>query len=388
MHSIPSQKIPMERKISIGMVGLGQFGTSFVPIFQHHPLVQRIAICDLDEHKLKTTANHFGISEIYRDLDAICASDLDALVLITQPWLHAPQAIQAMNAGKHVYSAVPIISPASGKSSEIYDWCEKLVSTCKKTGMKYMLGETSYFRAEVQYAMQRHARHDFGHIVLIEAEYWHDTLLPSCNLIKVMMGRTGLSEEDVYKLGGGVPMHYVTHSASVPIAITGAHATEVSCFGYAMPGDCYYRPDSETGNIYSNEIATFKMSDGSIGRVIEGRRCGHVGREALYRVMGTEGSLEVNLKGAIWSDKKKFKFVNVECRSKLPSPIRKYARTGHGGSHPYLVDEFVRAIAENRQPKINAWQAARYVAVGAAAHDSALQGGKVVPVPDWGDAPE
>jgi predicted dehydrogenase len=376
----------MEKQISVGMVGLGQFGRGFVPIFKAHPLVNRIALCDIDKKKLESTAKEFKIQETYASLDEICKSDLDAIIIITQHWLHAPQAIQVMEAGKHVYSAVPVITPRSGQSSEIHDWCDKLINTCKKTGKKYMLGETSYFRPEVQYAMGRFRNGDFGHVSLIEAEYLHDTLLPASNLIKVMMARTGLSEQDVYKVGGGVPMHYVTHSASVPVAITGAHATEVSCFGYAMPGDDYYRTDSEAGNVFSNEIATFKLSNGSIGRVIEGRRVGHVGREALSRVLGTKASMEVTLKGTIWSDMKKHGFVNIECRPKLHAAIRKFG--GHGGSHPYLVDEFVRAIAEGRQPKINAWAAVRYAAIGAAAHESALQGGKVVAVRDWGDAPE
>ena len=130
------------------------------------------------------------------------------------------------------------------------------------------------------------------------------------------------------------------------------------------------------------------MSNGSVGRVIEGRRVGHPGREALYRIIGTKASLEINLKGAIWTDVRKNYSVKIDTREKLPSPLHKYRKSGHGGSHPRLVHEFVSAISENRQPKINAWQAARYVAVGIAAHESALQGGKLIQVPDWGDGPE
>ena len=60
---------------------------------------------------------------------------------------------------------------------------------------------------------------------------------------------------------------------------------------------------------------------------------------------------------------------------------------GHGGSHPYLVHEFVDAVANHRQPLTNIWEAARYMAMGVTAHQSALQGGERLPVPDWGDAP-
>jgi hypothetical protein len=61
---------------------------------------------------------------------------------------------------------------------------------------------------------------------------------------------------------------------------------------------------------------------------------------------------------------------------------------GHGGSHPYLVHEFVEAIAQERQPLINIWEAARYMAMGVTAHQSALKGGERLEVPDWGDVPE
>jgi hypothetical protein len=60
---------------------------------------------------------------------------------------------------------------------------------------------------------------------------------------------------------------------------------------------------------------------------------------------------------------------------------------GHGGSHAYLADEFVTACADARMPKINAWEAARYVAAGVMAHKSAVRGGELLKVPDWGNAP-
>jgi len=60
---------------------------------------------------------------------------------------------------------------------------------------------------------------------------------------------------------------------------------------------------------------------------------------------------------------------------------------GHGGSHPYLVHEFCTAVAENRVPAINAWEAARYMVMGVMAHKSALRDGETLACPDWGDAP-
>ncbi len=60
---------------------------------------------------------------------------------------------------------------------------------------------------------------------------------------------------------------------------------------------------------------------------------------------------------------------------------------GHGGSHAYLVNEFVDAVAHDRLPAINAWEAVRYTAAGVMADKSAMRDGEVLAVPDWGDAP-
>ena len=142
--------------ISLGLVGLGSFGGgSFAALFKSHPAVDRIGLCDLEPERIAKYADNpffkdkFNPRDAYGSLDAICKADFDALVIITQPWLHAPQCIQAMEAGKHVYSAVPIISIPD--DDEILGWCDKLIDTSRKTGMSYMLGETTFYRPQAQF---------------------------------------------------------------------------------------------------------------------------------------------------------------------------------------------------------------------------------------------
>ncbi len=60
---------------------------------------------------------------------------------------------------------------------------------------------------------------------------------------------------------------------------------------------------------------------------------------------------------------------------------------GHEGSHHFLADDFVRAVNARALPPVNAWQAARYTLPGIIAHESALQNGARLPIPDFGDAP-
>jgi hypothetical protein len=56
---------------------------------------------------------------------------------------------------------------------------------------------------------------------------------------------------------------------------------------------------------------------------------------------------------------------------------------GHGGSHPWLVHEFLSAIVEDRPARIDARTAAAWTAPGICAHDSALRDGARIVVPTF-----
>ena len=386
--------------ISIGLVGLGSFGSAFAPMFKAHPLVDRIALCDREPERVARFAENpafqdkFDPSDAYASLDEICRAGLDALVIITQPWLHAAQAIQAMESDAHVYSAVPIVSLPDGE--EILDWCDRLVETCRRTGLHYMLGETTFYRPQTIYCRRKAAEGAFGHFVYAEGEYLHDVDSPSSNLRKVKESRLASKAgqewrelSKVYKEKGikSGPMHYPTHSTSGPISVMNAHPVRVCAWGFCDPtGDDYF------GDDFSNETALFNMSNGATMRICEHRQIGHPGSE-IFRLFGTEGTFRENS----WRDRAGATELTVEeMRDPLPAEVEQAFRDiskssdiygGHGGSHAYLVDEFVDAIAHQRVPAINAWEAARYMAAGVVAHQSALRDGEVLDVPDWGDAP-
>lgn len=414
--------------ISIGLVGLGGFGSAFADLFKAHPLVNRIGLCDVEKDRVAKFAedpffaDKFNARDAYYSLDDICKADFDALVVITQPWLHAPQCLQAMESGKHVYSAVPIISIPD--DDETLDWCAKLIETSKKTGMHYMLGETTYYRPKAMFCRKMAREGRFGDFVYAEGEYCHD-VDSGCNLRLVQRSRTssitGKEYAEIaakYREKGckGGPMHYPTHSTSGPVCVMNAHAVKVTAYGYAnRTNDPFFKD-----NAFSNEFALYKMSNGATVRIAEMRESpGAIGNDGeTFRVLGTTGSFSEDR----WFEIKRPDFANLDMdnlpkpetrelttadmRDPLPCEVQEafkramnkklkeedvqnldFQPAGHGGSHPYLVHEFVDSVVNRRQPATNAWEAARYMAMGIMAHKSALKDGERLDVPDWGDAP-
>jgi hypothetical protein len=56
---------------------------------------------------------------------------------------------------------------------------------------------------------------------------------------------------------------------------------------------------------------------------------------------------------------------------------------GHGGSHGYLMNEFVTAILENRKPLVDVAQALNMTAAGIVAHESAMKDGELLKIPQF-----
>ncbi len=197
------------------------------------------------------------------------------------------------------------------------------------------------------------------------------------------MGR----EQKEYEKRGVIsgPMHYPTHSVSGPISVMKAHALKVCCWG--LNADVNKRD-----NDYNNETALFYMSNGTTMLIKEHRQIGHQNLES-FSLYGTDGCYV----DRSWRNKREtIPLTTDDMRDPLPDDVIKAFKAfhgddgfygGHGGSHAYLVHEFISSIANGRQPAINAWEAARYMAAGVMAHKSALRDGEILAVPDWGDAP-
>jgi hypothetical protein len=77
-------------------------------------------------------------------------------------------------------------------------------------------------------------------------------------------------------------------------------------------------------------------------------------------------------------------FAQPDHFEKLPGPMR--VKTGHGNSHTFLTHEFIRSIVEDRQPAVNVYEAIAYTLPGIIAHQSALRGGEVMKIKDYGKA--
>jgi predicted dehydrogenase len=99
----------MDRKIRLGIIGVGQIGKLHLAEWGKIPEVEVVAACDLDAPELDRVAEKFKIPGKHRAIrDLLKRDDLDAVDVCLHNNMHAPAAIAVMESGKHCYCEKPM----------------------------------------------------------------------------------------------------------------------------------------------------------------------------------------------------------------------------------------------------------------------------------------
>jgi predicted dehydrogenase len=343
-----------DRKIRVGIIGYGvcKFGSAFG--FQNHPNVEVVAVSDLLPDRCAELAKECRCNKTYASLEELVKDDtIEAVFIATDAPSHARHCMEALKHGKHVACAVPAVFGS-------IDDAHKLFDAVKKSGLKYMMFETSCFHEDLYAMRQIYGAGGFGKIVYSEGEYFHWMPQP----IDSYKGwRIGLP-----------PQFYPTHSNAYYICVTGGSFTEVSCQGMRSHLDYLHADKNRYKNPFGTEIALFRTSEGGMSRMgVSWDTPGYGGE--MGRVRGEKGSFS----GTFVSEGTDQTLPNTK-RPSLPPGV---SPGGHGGSHGYLCDEFVTAILTDRKPIVDIAKALNMTVAGIVAHKSAMKDGELLKIPQF-----
>ena len=97
-----------DKIFGVGVVGCGGISGVHIPVLMNLEGVEIRAVCDIRTERAKAAAEKTG-AEIAPDFEALIArDDIDAVHILTPHYLHAPMAIAALRAGKHVLTEKPM----------------------------------------------------------------------------------------------------------------------------------------------------------------------------------------------------------------------------------------------------------------------------------------
>ena len=367
-----------DKKVRIGVVG-GGFGTSFY--WHEHPNCIVQAVSDLTPVRREVLKNTYKCDNVYPSLEELIKDkNVDAVAVFTGAPDHVRHVVACLKAGKHVICAVP--------AAMTLDECQELVETVEKTGLTYMMAETSYYHQSAISARKFFKEGKFGSIFCTEAEYHHAGLEALYFENGKRTWRHGLA-----------PMNYPTHCTSLLVGVTGERLVSVSCIGWGDNDPILQ--DNAYKNPFWNETAFFKTDKGNAFRVAVYWKGAHRGCERAQWYGDKMSFFDPDPNGLgpviVRSGKQEEKddagfvrqlspFENYEQpqwwkTDMLPEPLRH--DSGHDGSHTFLTHEFIDALVNKRKPAVDVYEAIAYTAPGIVAHQSALRGGRQLEIPSF-----
>lgn len=357
-----------DSRVRVGVVG-GGFGASFH--FHEHPLAEVVAVSDLLPDRREHLRQRYQCDTAYPSLEELLTDErLDAVAVFSGAPDHVRHCVAIMERGLHCMCAVP--------AATTLEECALLVATKERTGMRYMMAETSYYRTDAITARRLYEDGSFGELVYSEVEYYHPYIGAHADPLSYADG------ERTWRYGYP-PQLYPTHSTGFLVGVTGERFVSVSCVGTVGADPAFV--DNAYGNPFDNECALLLTNQGHICRSNVMWNVWNHGERAQW--MGTRCSLFAES----WSGQP-FAIRATDAADVrtppdythlLPATMR--YDTGHGGSHPFLTHEFISAVVEDREPAVSVYEAVAMTAPGIVAHESALRGGERLAIPSFDASP-
>lgn len=327
------------QKIRIGVIGLGRFGEVHCEALSAIPGVELAALATRTEARLQALGARFGVSKLFTDYRAMF-TEVDAVSVVTMWDQHAAPAIDALNAGKHVFIEKPMASSVAD--------CDRIIQAAQASGRVCMVGHICRFNPRFATAKREIEAGAVGKIVSIYAR----------RNIPAAVSRTVLE-----KIG--------------PIIGDGVHDTDLMLwFTGARVVSAYAQTHSERNLRYPDlGWTTYRFDTGAIG-VLE--NVWFLPETTPYRIdermeiIGTEGAIYIQDSPAS---------IAVCDRNGWHSPDSTYWPVLYGQRAGALRDElayFTRCIAEGRPAQaVMLDDAKRAVEACLAAEESARTGAAV-----------
>ncbi len=369
------------KTIRMAVVG-GGFGATFH--WHEHPNCVVTAVTDLYPERRERLRRYYRCEQVYESLEVMLekAHDVDAVAIFSGASDHARHAKWCMERGWHVVSACPAVVSL--------EEAEMLKETKERTGMRYMMAESSYYRQACIFARNFHQQGGFGELFYSEVEYYHD-----CEDLKtVLQSFWALNPDGSRSWRFGLPpMLYPTHSVGFLVGVTRERITKVSCLGWrGERPELRDHPFRTEKTIWGDSPfwsqASMMLTDrGHMCRCNVFWRCHAHGEQARW--FGENATLYMALSGVcpdVLDTREKGPAHNIvpeywKTAEMLPEPMRH--PSGHGGSAVFISAEFINALLEDREPAIDLYESLAMTVPGIVAHQSALREGEQLPVPQF-----
>lgn len=334
----------MENTLSVGLVGCGQISGAHCSGFEKASNVELKVVMDTDEVAARELAEEYDVPYATSLDEVLSRNDIDIVSIATPHYLHAPIAIAAAEAGKHVMVEKPLCTKMED--------ADRIIAACEDNDVKLTIWFPSRYSGAAYKAKELLRQGVIGRIMYVkisdmgykEANYWE----------RGVGGKARPSDWRRYvkTAGGGILIMNTVHNIDLLRYILGYEAASI----YARRGT--FASASEVEDLISVSIG---YDNGAIGYIESSSWA--VGKSCdPSRIYGTEGQiilkpLQVYLKRQI-GDYPQGAWFEPEIEE-----VR--------GGRADLAEDFVNAILSDTEPPVTGEDGKKSLEIILSAYESA-----------------
>jgi len=346
-----------------GVVGLGR-GRLFVETLEAIEGCEVVAVCDPNPAAL----SDFSGLKAHTDYEQFLDEQLDLVAIISPGPVHAEQTLGALERGMHVLCETPCVYSI--------EEAQAVVKAVEKTGLKYMLAENYIWYGWCESLLTMAEAGDFGDVVYAEGDYTHDCrdlmLYDENGFVPYAQRDQHPNAQKTWRATHLPPIQYCSHTLGPLLKLMNDRV--VSAFGLSIAGRA--APDLVPTDLESALLATEK---GGIIRLTNGFSVAHP-MALYYNIVGTRGSAKLlstaAMTGQWWTETREGLQGWQDFGDDLGQ--RRDGRT----DLEVMLREFVDSIRRDTKPPIDVHESMDMTLPGIVAHQSGMQGGVRLDVPD------
>lgn len=344
--------------LKIGIIGCGKITeVRHAPEYAENPNCQLVAFFDVVPERAKALAEQYG-GTAYDSIEALLASDVDAVSVCVANAYHAQTSIQALKAGKHVLCEKPMATTPED--------CEAMVAAAKAAGKFLMIGQNQRLAKAHVKAREIIESGEMGKVITFETHFAH----PGPE------GWTGVRDSwffDKKVASFGVMADLGVHKTDLIHYLTGKKIVRTSAV-LATLNKTF--SDGRPITVDDNAYAIYTMEDGVVGTM-------HVS----WTNYGNENnSTKMYMEGGVlrmYDDPKYSLIVEKRDGEVIPYELdlltSNKEQTSGGRTSTGVIDAFVESIITNTPPAISGESAMHAMKV-VIANEQSAQLGKAVDV--------
>lgn len=325
------------KKLKVGIIGAGRIGQVHAKSITYHiPGAEIVAVSDIYVQSAKKLADELGIKNYYEDYREILKNpEIEAVLICSSTDTHADIAVEAAEAGKHIFCEKPV--------DLTVEKIKKVISAVNKAGVKLQIG------------FNRRYDHNFARI----KELANKGKIGQLQIIKITSRDPEPPPISYVKVSGGIFLDMTVHDFDMARFI-GGEVDEV----YANAAVTVDPAIGDAGDV-DTALISLKFKNGCIGVIDNCRRAAY-GYDQRLEVFGKNGQAS-----AANDTPTNVEFID-ENGAGTDKPLYFFLER-YMGSFTAEMEEFIDCVLNDREVKTTVFDGLEALRLGLAAKLSAEQ---------------